>query len=74
MPSPINLNESKKDCSARIPHRLLSVNLLQLLLGRTTFTKYITVPLNICPSGFKFFLGCQMHLKQLGLTKKVNIN
>ena len=68
MPSPINLNESKKDCSSRIPHGLLSVNLLQLLLGRTGFTKYVTLPLKVCPSGFKFFLGCQMHLKQLVLT------
>jgi hypothetical protein len=65
MPSPINLNESKTDCSARIPHRLLSVNLLQLWLGGTGFTKYVTLPLNVCPSGFKFFLGCQMHLNLL---------
>jgi hypothetical protein len=68
MPSPINLNESKKDCSSRIPYRLLSVNSLQLLLGRTGFTKYVTLPLNVCPSGFKLFFGCQMHLKQLVLT------
>lgn len=65
MPSPINLNESKRDCSARIPHRLLSVNLLQLLLDGTRFTKYVILPLNVCPSGFKFVLGCQMHLNLL---------